>query len=380
VAPRVFRGVQGDKYRKGEIFGTENLFRFKEDGSFLDDIWAESRSKGNNSSGLEIHDSGEVSKVLIGLTDKDKLRVREEEDAAVIQEMSGKKSLKFPDITKNLSLKGNILAEEESTTNSADESCAKDGPLKKSVRAVNHGDLFRSDKGGAAIASGEDGFDEEMGGQTQAAYEIYENVKDGLANDDDSEGNDDYIVDNERNENGSSQVKENEEFKYHRDSSVAQIKSITGKESIGGLLVHLENSLKANSPGVIESRSDTKCDCGVTLVSSDVVKSNDIMVLSNSGCALANSSKVNSKCNPVANSPSVSNGNHQSEKHHGSQIIFANQPSSTNTTRNVTQTKNKVLLMGHVDIDNAETTFSMADIWRPNYGKKNKKKKKTKST
>eukprot|EP00536_Pseudo-nitzschia_multiseries_P001184 jgi/Psemu1/180418/e_gw1.14.87.1 len=48
VAPRVFRGVQGDKYRKGEIFGTENLFRFKEDGSFLDDIWAESRSKGKS--------------------------------------------------------------------------------------------------------------------------------------------------------------------------------------------------------------------------------------------------------------------------------------------------------------------------------------------
>ncbi|OEU22565.1 SNF2_N-domain-containing protein, partial [Fragilariopsis cylindrus CCMP1102] len=35
-APRVFRGVQGDKHMKGELFGTENLFRFKENGSFLD--------------------------------------------------------------------------------------------------------------------------------------------------------------------------------------------------------------------------------------------------------------------------------------------------------------------------------------------------------
>ena len=28
AAPRIFRGVQGDKHRKGELFGTENLFRF----------------------------------------------------------------------------------------------------------------------------------------------------------------------------------------------------------------------------------------------------------------------------------------------------------------------------------------------------------------
>lgn len=41
---RLFRGVQGDKHRKGEIFGVENLLKFK-DGSFMSDLWKSSESR-----------------------------------------------------------------------------------------------------------------------------------------------------------------------------------------------------------------------------------------------------------------------------------------------------------------------------------------------
>lgn len=48
---RMFRGVQGDKYRKGEIFGIENLLKFKPDGSFMGDLWKSSEKRSSRADG-----------------------------------------------------------------------------------------------------------------------------------------------------------------------------------------------------------------------------------------------------------------------------------------------------------------------------------------
>ncbi|KAG7342122.1 SNF2 family helicase [Nitzschia inconspicua] len=165
AAPRVFRGVQGDAHRKGELFGFENLFRFK-DGSFLEDIWAEAGERGaNDASGLRIHQRENLASVLLGIGDENDFdRAFEEKDTvSLIQEMS--ESAKESTGTKQSEV-------------DIDTMDGKEGePLEKKIRSVNHEDLFRKDRGGAAIQEGEEGFDEEMGGATQDAYAVYEERK-----------------------------------------------------------------------------------------------------------------------------------------------------------------------------------------------------------
>ncbi|CAJ1940194.1 unnamed protein product [Cylindrotheca closterium] len=63
---RVFRGIQGDRQRKGELFGTENLLKFKEDGSFLADVWKSKKTdrKKNSSNEVEVHNIEDITSSL----------------------------------------------------------------------------------------------------------------------------------------------------------------------------------------------------------------------------------------------------------------------------------------------------------------------------
>jgi hypothetical protein len=172
-APRVFRGVQGDSDRKGELFGTENLFRFK-DGSFLETIWAEAGGGGpraqegrRSMGGLEVHDTAKLSSALLGMGE-DYERVLEEKDAindiATIASRVRKKIKKAD---------ANTTANHKSDSESDSE---LDDTLNVKTRAVNHNDLMRSDKGGAKISANDEEAAEEMGGGTQDAFQVYERV------------------------------------------------------------------------------------------------------------------------------------------------------------------------------------------------------------
>jgi len=156
--PRVFRGVHGDKDRKGELFGMENLLKYK-DGSFMDELWKSSSSSSS-------------VKLPKGL---ERLGLRSNEDI-----MSG-----FEGISESAidGLGGNI--DEEKFKYAAAKINIEElgGDQETDVAAFlqggnakSHEDFLRADRGGAVFIQGDEGFEEEMGGCSQAVNFIMENA------------------------------------------------------------------------------------------------------------------------------------------------------------------------------------------------------------
>jgi hypothetical protein len=173
-AARMFRGVEGDKHRKGELFGYENLLRFK-DGCFLHDIWKQTgiRKHQRKTGDVEIHAAASLADELIVMGDEKRDEVLNGpssnldellRSSSISEERDRDWMSKTKNVTKNL--------EANDEMDEADEANA--GALEIEAQALNHEDLFRDDRGRAAIEEGEDGFDEEMGGGTQNAVAIYE--------------------------------------------------------------------------------------------------------------------------------------------------------------------------------------------------------------
>ena len=148
-AARLFRGVVGDKNRKGELFGIENLLKFK-DGSFMDDIWSSRKGKkGKHAAANEediasaLSNAGGVDGVLnMGGTDEAEVQMLEEAAASENRRMS---------------------------------------------KGVNHEDFLSKHHGGAAIDQDDEGFEEEMGGASQMNYAVYEEGGGEVDTDEDEE-------------------------------------------------------------------------------------------------------------------------------------------------------------------------------------------------
>jgi Helicase conserved C-terminal domain len=335
AAPRVFRGVQGDTHRKGELFGFENLFRFK-DGSFLEDIWAEAGESGaKDSSGLQMHRSENLASVLIGIGGNfDFERSLEEKDnVSLIQEMS--QNAKTSTLTAR---EGKDLGIEDS--DSEDSMNEPEEPLQKKIRAVNHGDLFRSDKGGAAIQEGEEGFDEEMGAATQDAYAVYEERKE----DSDDDDNDD----------------------------AASVGSHLSEASVNETLAQ-----GVISDPAIDSElaaSPTKWSRAERLPSS--YSSNEFEGTAGLENCAFESEKIHTRAETPAPAFSASDSDLQTRKTEPSTPRKEKTPSIKLDSTAVTQSKTKIQLAGVLDVENAKTEFSISDLQLPTYGKKKKKKKK----
>eukprot|EP00934_Nitzschia_sp_Nitz4_P000067 Nitzschia sp. Nitz4//scaffold38_size140716//41140//46477//NITZ4_003135-RA/size140716-augustus-gene-0.121-mRNA-1//1//CDS//3329550042//67//frame0 len=156
-AARMFRGVEGDKSRKGELFGYENLLRFK-DGKFLDDIWKQTgRGKPPVKQGdVEMHVASQLSDQILeqGTANMD----------AVLDDTVAREIQAITDSGTGSGSNGWIETKE--VVDSISE--------QMDAQALDHRDLFRGDKGRPAIMEGEDGFDEEMGGATQNIFQVYE--------------------------------------------------------------------------------------------------------------------------------------------------------------------------------------------------------------
>lgn len=205
-AARMFRGVQGDKNRKGELFGTENLLKFK-DGSFLDDIWKQTGNKRTRKSGdLDIHETLKLSSVLQGIGKEGCDTLLDEEPGMGLLEQVAEEraeaefgedhmAWRNTDRNQDQDRSGNGLLEERERSprergTGAPVHEQNNSFMDVEANAVNHEDLFREDRGRAAIQLGEDGFDEEMGGGSQnlvAIYErgvtVHENPQDGIYSD-----------------------------------------------------------------------------------------------------------------------------------------------------------------------------------------------------
>jgi hypothetical protein len=157
-ASRLFRGVHGDKDRKGELFGMENLLKYK-DGSFMEDLWKSSKTN-KSMKGLEkfgLRSNTDMAKGLEGMTPE-----------AVIELGGNIADAQFLKQASKLSDDDDEEQAAVQTISVAD--------ILRGDNARNHEDFLRSDRGDALYQEGDDGFYEEMGGQSQAAHYVMENA------------------------------------------------------------------------------------------------------------------------------------------------------------------------------------------------------------
>jgi len=138
---RIFRGVHKDPNRKGELFGVENLLRYK-DGSFMMDLWKKSDECGDN--GETLQQMHRVSDVVSKISTK---KAQEQLEFGKDQEIL------------SMTTSGGITA--KNTTK----------PIFN-INKVNHEDFLREDRGDAAVRFGDEGYSEEMGGGSQAMHDV----------------------------------------------------------------------------------------------------------------------------------------------------------------------------------------------------------------
>ena len=124
----MFRGVNGDKNRKGELFGLENLLKFK-DGSFMESLWKAAAAIPKKST-ADTYTAGDLVDALQGVS---------------------------TDLIEN------GLEDEEAEFSDVIES----GFDNEDVQGFNHEDFLREDRGDAAVREGDEGYDEEMGAESQ---------------------------------------------------------------------------------------------------------------------------------------------------------------------------------------------------------------------
>lgn len=321
AAPRVFRGIQGDKDRKGELFGFENLFRFK-DGSFLEDIWAEAGEIGmKDSSGLKMHTSNNLASALIGIGDFERT-FEEKDNVSLIQELSQNAK----ESTRKINGCAFAIEDSDSEVNEIEA----EEPLEKKIRAVNHGDLFRNDKGRAAVQEGEEGFDEEMGGATQDAYAVYEERKD---QDDDNDDDDD------------------DDRSAASNLDTQRLENLRGQTADGKSPIGKTSSLPLSSQESVHERS------GIL----ETKKTSVMEPSMDPEIAIKSDSESRKEPQKLVNIHDIK--------------VAAVAPSR----RNETPSRTKIQLAGVLDVDNAKTEFSISDLQLPTYNNKKTRKKKKKS-
>ena len=115
---RLFRGVAADPNRKGELFGSENLLKFK-DGSFVDDLWKASEANGSRN------------------------QIDEHQLAAL---MEGKDEL----------IENGFVDEDEEIVDMVVEQIS-------GMKEINHEDFLREDRGAPVTNAGDEGIDEVLG-------------------------------------------------------------------------------------------------------------------------------------------------------------------------------------------------------------------------
>ena len=132
---RIFRGVAEDKNRKGELFGVENLLKFK-DGSFMEGTW--------KATGVNPKKSSDGMYTTSALAD-------------------GMAGMSYKEVCGEKEDEGFLLTNDKGVAD--DET--KDSDSDENMREFNHEDFLREDRGDAVLMPGDKGYDEEMGGSSQ---------------------------------------------------------------------------------------------------------------------------------------------------------------------------------------------------------------------
>lgn len=137
---RIFRGVDKDKNRKGELFGVENLLKFK-DGSFMESLWKATSAVSEKGTG----------------------------DSYNVGDLAGAMQTMPADLLENEFEDANL----ENTD--INEMCDSEN---EELKGFNHEDFLREDRGDAAVRKGDEGYDEEMGAGSQLVHLACEEIDD----------------------------------------------------------------------------------------------------------------------------------------------------------------------------------------------------------
>ena len=144
------------------ISGSENLLKFK-DGSFLSEMWKSSDGTSNKKSGSP-HETHSVLEVTNALTNMSKEQIEKLGDGDAIE----RKSSPFLDGSNHENDPKNDHSLNSENTKSL-------SPIEETSNIgmpciINHNDFLRSDRGRALLRPGDDGFEEELGGESQMVH------------------------------------------------------------------------------------------------------------------------------------------------------------------------------------------------------------------
>jgi hypothetical protein len=366
--------------------------RFK-DGSFLDDIWTAagvqvSTGSNDSASGLKIHQSTKLSAALLGMGQGFGYEQKLEENEAVTTLHNMLMNIQDDETERAPQPKKPAYAFDDS--DSEDEDDDEEEYMEKKVHAMKHGDLFRSDRGGAAIPCGAEGFEEEMGGATQDAYAVYENTKGDLGSDVETQSignvdNDDVsvassrIVKNIQADEASMSVDETRGSERTMTNNVDQ-RSVSDVQApiLSSGIAAVDEPMKSDTMKRGEGANrgdalDLKAIAPYVVQSATISYRRNLAPLDYHSCYDSDKSQSITFCdlgnaeamNPAEIPNIITNMEMTNER----------KMSPSARPRNRQNHNGNVQLVGLLDVETADTTFSLSDLQLPSYTKKKKKKK-----
>jgi hypothetical protein len=286
-----------------------------------------------------------------------------------------------------------------STTGQDKKNLDQSGQGDIEAQAMNHGDLFREDRGRAAIEEGEEGFDDEMGGQTQNVVAMYEeggmelpeNPQDGYISDGDHissasstdaptrQRSETAVAANIRiqqkldsdDENISSPSVMEEPTRRHLETSAAG--SVRIQQNVGSEDENVSHS--SNQEETTRQQSETSGAARMQLQQSLNFEPKAHTASARTIDTADSSPETNAPARRFHRPSKVNNGIKESRNvtsDAGKSKTYAGQSVQAAPRAPI------IKLMGLSSANPVETTFSAADLPLPTYGKSKKKKSKKK--
>lgn len=186
---RIFRGVEGDKDRKGEVFGVENLLKFKQDGSFMGDLWksSEKSKKTRKDETIKVDD---LAASLANLTGEDVENIGgsaldEDFHLAATSEAAANGQQDFLTADRG----GVARRQSDDRANGTDAAQLPDDEDEGNINvakaagvahSLKHQDLFDADRGNAPEERDDDDehMEAELGGESQAIKSMLDRERD----------------------------------------------------------------------------------------------------------------------------------------------------------------------------------------------------------
>ena len=250
--PQIFRGVDKDKNRKGELFGIENLLKFK-DGSFMSSLVRSFAFSHFVLYHVILNSTQIIFFLRVKQWKKSDNELEQIDEAAVLAELEKRTEDDLDELAEREDELGQPKTQYNESGNETSENEYDEG--------IDHGDYFNNQRGRARVAQGDDEFDEEMGGVSQmiaattamAVQNIYSSDEDASNDEEASNAKPDLKPDVKGKADTKPSLKSVQEVTSHANELGAASHSATGDEKTGP-----DNKIAAAAAGNSESDEEKK--------------------------------------------------------------------------------------------------------------------------